>query len=77
LILLEVRCDECVHCRRELVDGWKSACDAFPDGTPLNYLFDIDPAKLSECANGIGFEPIECAEASVIVASVAAKANAG
>jgi hypothetical protein len=59
LVLLAVRCDECVHCRRELVDGWKPACDAFPNGTPTSYLFLLDPAELPECADGIRFEPVD------------------
>jgi hypothetical protein len=71
LILLEVRCDECAHCRKELVDGWKAACDAFPNGTPLDYLFRIDPAELPECANGIGFEPTVSVEVSAPVAVAA------
>jgi hypothetical protein len=71
LVLLEGRCEGCAHFYGELLDGWKMTCDAFPDGTgiPLDYVFQLDPATLPECANGIGFEPIKCVEASVVVAS--------
>lgn len=71
MVIIDARCDSCVHCHPNLVDGWKPACDAFPDGTPAKYRLHIDPAELPECANGIGFESIKCAEASVTAASVA------
>jgi hypothetical protein len=42
-------------------------CDAFQDGLgiPLDYLFQIDPAELPECADGIRFEPIDGVEVAV------------
>jgi len=38
-----------------MINGWKPSCDAFPDGTPARMLM-VDPEKLPECNNGIGFE---------------------
>lgn len=49
-----VDCGECKH-QRELLDGWRACCDAFPDGIPLD--FDFSKVKqINECNNGIGFE---------------------
>jgi hypothetical protein len=71
LVLLEGRCEGCVHFHDELLDGWKMACDAFPDGAgiPLDYVFRIDPAELPECADGIGFESFEVSAPAVVAAS--------
>ena len=48
-------CDSCIH-QRENIDGWKCACDAFPEGIPKKILFEVDPRNLSECNNEIGYE---------------------
>ena len=49
-------CATCVHNRLTKIDGWKPACDAFPEGIPLG--FPTGNAKnLKECNNGIGYEP--------------------
>lgn len=50
-------CRNCKH-KRPLIDGWRSCCDAFPEGKPIDFPF-IDVKKMKECNNGIGFEPIE------------------
>jgi hypothetical protein len=71
MIMIDVRCDNCVHCHSDLVDGWKPACDAFPDGTPAEYRLYIDPAELPECADGIGFEPAVRVEVSAPAAVAA------
>ena len=55
MIYLNLPCDQCAH-KRENIDGWKCACDAFPDGIPIDLMFKSDPSKLSECNNGIGYE---------------------
>ena len=50
-------CRICKH-KRTLLDGWRSCCDAFPDGKPID--FDYSKIKTGcECNNGIGFEPQE------------------
>ena len=50
-------CDICKH-KLPKKDGWKSACEAFPDGIPKEYFITkLDPKELPECNNGIGFEP--------------------
>ena len=47
-------CKDCTH-KRPLLDGWRSCCDAFPDGIPID--FDYSKVKeIKECNNGIGFE---------------------
>lgn len=52
-----IDCSECKH-RRPLLDGWKSCCDAFPNGRPFD--FDYSAVKhLKECNNGIKFEKEE------------------
>ncbi len=51
-------CDKCIHQHKELFDGWLMACDAFPNGLPLEHIYP-DLEKLKECNNGIGFEPRE------------------
>lgn len=45
------RCGWCIHIR-EKIDGWKSACDAFPEGIDFN-VCDI-PGR--DCNNGVHFE---------------------
>lgn len=50
-----VDCSKCKHAK-PLKNGWRSCCDAFPEGIP----FDFDYSKIQEskeCNNGIGFEP--------------------
>ncbi|MDR1328604.1 MAG: glutamyl-tRNA amidotransferase [Oscillospiraceae bacterium] len=59
MIAVDARCDSCANCHSELLDGWKPACEAFPDGIPADFYLRIDPAELPECADGIGFEPVE------------------
>lgn len=61
MICVNYPCDRCIH-KREKIDGWKCACDAFPGGIPLEYVFDIDVTKLPECNNGIGYKPREDSE---------------
>lgn len=55
MICVDYPCDRCIH-QRENIDGWKAACDAFPDGIPMDLISKHDPSKLSECNNGIGYE---------------------
>lgn len=47
-------CGWCKHFRG-LEDGWKSTCDAFPEGIPCN--FNAEEQK--ECADSIYFSVIE------------------
>ena len=49
--------DDCATCKheRELKDGWKFCCDAFPDGTPLGFKF-VEVKEKGVCNNGIGYE---------------------
>ena len=48
-------CGKCIH-NRPKIDGWRSCCDAFPDGKPLDFDYrNIKERKV--CNNGIGFEP--------------------
>ena len=49
-------CTFCVHNKGVKIDGWKAACDAFPDGIPLEF-YTKNASNLSECNNGIGYEP--------------------
>ena len=57
MICVDYACDSCIHAR-ENIDGWKCACDAFPDGIPARIL-KTDPRKLPACNNGIGYEKDE------------------
>ncbi len=50
-------CGKCKHSRPK-IDGWRSCCDAFPDGKPLDFDYSNLKERI-ECNNGIGFEPIE------------------
>lgn len=45
------RCGFCVHIR-EKIDGWKSACDAYPQGID----FDACDVLCRDCGNGVHFE---------------------
>ena len=55
MIGVEYSCDNCIH-RRKPIDGWKCACDAFPEGIPADIILKSNPSKLKECNNGIGYE---------------------
>lgn len=55
MICVDYACDKCIH-QRPNIDGWKCACDAFPDGIPSNIILRTDPRDLKECNNGIKFE---------------------
>ena len=46
----------CDKCKRKLsrIDGWRSACEAFPEGIPLD--FDGNQEG-EECNNGIVYDP--------------------
>ena len=48
-------CDDCEHIRKERIDGWNVACDAFPKGIPAEHLKQ-DVRKLKECSNDIGYK---------------------
>lgn len=54
--------DDCRLCKhkRPLIDGWRTCCDAFPDGKPLDFNYsNLKERKICNQNNGIGFEPIE------------------
>ena len=53
MICVGYPCDNCIH-QREKIDGWKCACDAFPDGTPFE-IYKKNVEELKECNNGIGY----------------------
>jgi len=55
MIFVDWTCDSCKHKHEILIDDWKVACDAFPDGMPKGW-FNVDVTKLKECANGIKYE---------------------
>lgn len=57
MICVDYPCDDCIH-KREKIDDWKPACDAFPEGTPDEFLFRKSK-EIKECNNGIGYEPKE------------------
>lgn len=48
-------CDRCIHTRPN-IDGWKCACDAFPEGIPPKHMLGQDVTKLKECNKGMKFE---------------------
>ncbi|SEK76581.1 hypothetical protein [Ruminococcus albus] len=52
--------NDCRECKHKLpkIEGWLACCEAFPNGQPND--FDYSKVKeITECNNGIGFEPIE------------------
>lgn len=56
MICIGYACDSCKH-KRPKVDGWKPACDAFPEGIPSKLIVYAKKEDLNECNNGIGYEP--------------------
>ena len=56
MIILDYACD---NCKNQLpnIDGWNTACKAYPEGIPVEYYKDVDPSKLRECGNGYHYEP--------------------
>ena len=48
-------CSKCKHQRKDLLDGWRPCCDAFPNGIPLDFKFG-KVKEMKKCYNGIGFE---------------------
>ena len=57
MICDEYPCDQCIHMRKDLLDGWNPACDAYPNGIPSHVILQTDVTKLKECRNGIKYEP--------------------
>lgn len=57
MICIDDHCSACKHIR-DNIDGWKMACDAFPDGIPNEILLmkKEEWTKMRECNNGIGYE---------------------
>lgn len=53
-------CDYCKN-KLPLIDGWKMACRAFPDGIPYDFDMLYSDEK-EECNNGFKYEPEEDAE---------------
>lgn len=51
-------CAFCIHRRSKKKDNWIPTCDAFPDGLPHGWDYS-KVRQISECNNGIGFEPNE------------------
>lgn len=49
-------CDDCIHHRKEKVDGWLCTCDAFPDGIPPKHQVYATLETAKNCNNGIGYE---------------------
>jgi len=48
-------CNACNRVHENLIDGWRVACDAFPNGRPWDWSKGMN--KLNEpCNNGIGFQ---------------------
>lgn len=50
-------CAGCRNKNEELYEGWRTACKAFPEGIPSEYIDDIDYKNKKVCNNGIGYEP--------------------
>ena len=55
MICVDCSCDKWVH-KRLKIDGWKCACDAFPEGIPTEWILEKDPREYKEYNNGIGYE---------------------
>ena len=49
-----IPCDNCKHKRTIKKDGWIFTCDAFPDGRPLNFIYEHNYNE-PLCNNNIGF----------------------
>ena len=62
MICVDYTCDKCKHRFEELADGWKPACEAFPDGIPNKFFLSRNGIRLN-CRNvinnGIKYEPKE------------------
>ena len=56
-MLCTTDCVNCIH-ERELVEGWRPSCDAFPEGKPHGFKYGL-VKEMKECNNGIGYEEKE------------------
>ena len=56
MICMGYLCDNCVHRRKEKVDGWLCTCDAFPQGIPPKHQVYATLETAKDCNNGIGYE---------------------
>jgi hypothetical protein len=56
MIIVGNACSKCIH-KRDNINGWICACDAFPEGIPDGVLFWKNMQNVKECNNGIGYEP--------------------
>ncbi len=59
MIYIDEGCSKCRHRFKNLLDGWKTACDAYPNGIPTEIIIDSDVRTLDECAPGYKWEPRE------------------
>lgn len=50
----------CINCKhkRPKLDGWRSCCDAFPTGKPIDFNYGIENIN-KECNDGVKYEPID------------------
>lgn len=58
MVIVDHSCDLCKHMRR-LINRCIITCDAYPNGVPSEYIRDVDPRSLMECAPGYKWEPKE------------------
>ena len=54
MICVDYDCNRCAHLHKELLDGWKPTCKAFPEGIPGERMRLKDDG--TECANGLKYE---------------------
>ena len=51
-----IKCAYCKHNRKEKIDNWIPASDAFPNGIPLDFNYgEIEIGKACNPDNNIGF----------------------
>ncbi len=56
MIGVDYPCSICTHRHKELADGWKAACDAYPDGIPSDIILKAKEEDLTDCGGGFCYE---------------------
>ena len=56
MIGVDYPCQRCIYFHKELLDGWKTACDAYPDGIPVSLGLDGTLEELKHCKEGYGLK---------------------
>ena len=65
MIGVDYPCQRCIYFHKELLDGWKTACDAYPSGIPGALCLHGTIEELKHCKDGFGFKEKQAGVTSI------------